>query len=181
MRIPRGHLAVHVKRRDTTVTTDSNATPAAPTGEQAVNHSYNEFILQLPSHWKELPTVETDTLTFRSDIEQATITVNAEFYVIPEDKFDAIAAHCIDSRLDGLQQVRIDKVALLSRSIKPIEGGEGREVIFGAEIPGERIFLYLGYVTPKKVFNFTMACNPDRNAAAALFDKVIPNLQVKLP
>ena len=159
------------------MTTDTTAT----TADQAVNHSYNEFVLQLPSHWKEMPSVEKDTLIFRSDIEQATITINAEFYVIPAEKFDAIAAHMADSRLQGLQQVRSDKINVLSREIKPIEGGEGREVIFGAEIPGERIFLYLGYVTPNKVFNCTLACQPDRNAAAALFDRVIPNLQVKLP
>ncbi len=155
--------------------------PAAPGADKTVNHSYNEFILQLPSHWKELPSTEQDTLTFRSDVEQATITVSAEFYEIPAEKMDAIAAHCIDSRLTGLQEVRISKVNVLNRSIKPISGGESREVVFGAELPDERIFLYVGYVTPKKIFNFTLACLPDRNAAAVLFDKVMASLQVKLP
>ena len=159
-----------------------NTPDTAPAGaaEKIISHSYNEFVLDLPEHWKGVPANEPDTLSFRSDLEQAVITVSAEFYVIPADKMEAIAAHCADSRLKNLHEMR-GEVNVLSRIIKPVATGEGLEVVFGAEVPGERIFLYVGYVTSHKVFNFTLACLPERNAAAALFDKVIPGLQVKMP
>ena len=73
------------------------------------------------------------------------------------------------------------KVMVLQRSVKPYSGGDGLEMAYAAQIPGHT-YLYLGYVTTRKVFNFGLTCGQDKFAAADLYNKFLQGrLRVKLP
>ena len=52
---------------------------------------------------------------------------------------------------------------------------------YAAELPGQQSYLYMGYVSSRKVFNFTLDCEPDRDAAASLFNKIMANFRVMIP
>lgn len=145
-----------------------------------VEYSYNEFLLDLPTHWRQLPTPEENSFNFYSQIDEASITISADFYAIPDEKAGLFADKCLESRHNGLESQFPGKVEVLRRTAHPHSGGSGIELMYGAEIPGN-MYLYLGYVTSRKILNFTLVCKPERVAAAALFNSLISNFRPKLP
>jgi hypothetical protein len=158
-------------------------TPTSPPkpAEKLAEYSYNEFLLDLPTHWRQIPTSEDNSLNWRSDVENASITVSADFYQVPDEKAQALAEVCLKSRLEALERLAPSNVNVLSQSIKPYSQGGGLELSFTAEIPGN-VYMYLGYVTPRKIFNFTLVCGPDKFAAADLYNKTMKErLRVKVP
>ena len=156
-------------------------TPPALPKPMLVEYEYSEFLLALPSHWKQVPTVEDNTLSFYSAELGAGITISADIYEIPEGKAQALAEKNISSRLEALDRLTPGRVQTLQRSIKPHSGGIGLELSFAAEVLGEHVYIYLGYVTSRKILNFTLVCKPGKEAAAALFNETVPNFQPRLP
>ncbi|MDN4057362.1 hypothetical protein QPK31_03880 [Massilia sp. YIM B02769] len=158
------------------------AQPVAPRpAEQSFEYAYNEFYLQLPADWRQIPTPQENTFHYYSEALKAAIIVSIDFYSIPDEKLAMVGERCLGSRQEAIEQLAPGQVALLHRSIKPHSGGSGLELHMGAEVPGKNIHLYLGYVTSRKIFNLTIVCEPDRPAAEALFNAVLANLGVKLP
>ena len=153
--------------------------PPAPT-EQLHEYSYSEFLIGLPAHWKQIPSVMENTITFQSDTHGAAIIISADFYAIPEEKAQAVAERCLSSRVEALEQATPGHVAVLRRTIKPHSGGIGLELALVAETP-EQVHVYLGHVTPRKILNFALVGRPDKQAAAELFDKTITNYRPKFP
>lgn len=156
---------------------------SAPTKapEKLVEYSYNEFFLDLPEHWRQWPNPEDNTLNWHSPVENASVTISADFYEVPDEKALKFAEVCLNGRNDAMEALAPGKVQVLQRSIKPYSGGSGLEMAYGAQIPGHT-YLYLGYVTPRKVFNFGLTCGPDKFAAADLYNKFMKErLRVKLP
>jgi hypothetical protein len=92
-----------------------------------------------------------------------------------------VAEKCLASRAEALEKAGPGRVALIQRSIKPHSGGVGLEMSLVAEIPGECVYLYLGYVTSRKVFNFTLVTPPNQVAAFGLYNKTMGNIRVQLP
>lgn len=156
-------------------------TPPAPPKPKLHDYDYSEFLLRLPLHWKQLPIAEDNTLNFHSDEVGAGITISADFYDIPTSKAQLLAEKSLSSRLDGLEQLAPGRVQVLQRSIKPHSEGVGLELSFAAEVPGEHVYIYLGYVTSRKILNFTLVCQPGKEAAAALFNEMVPNFRPRLP
>lgn len=149
--------------------------------EKLVEYSYNEFFLDLPGHWKQIPTSEGNTFNWYSDVEKASITVSADFYEVPEEKAYACAEVCLKGRHDAMESLAPGEVTVLNKSIKPYSGGGGLEICYAAQIP-KSTYLYLGYVTPRKIFHFGLTCGPDKTAAANLFNKIMSEgLRVKMP
>jgi hypothetical protein len=144
-------------------------------------YAYSEFALGLSADWKLVPNAEENTLNFHSESRGAGITISADFYEIPEGKAQALAEKCLSSRLEALEKVTPGRVQALQRTIKPHSGGVGLELSFAAEVPGEHVYIYLGYVTPRKVLNFTLVCKPGKEAAVALFNELVLNFRPRLP
>ena len=153
--------------------------PKPPEDAALVEHAYNEFLLNLPAHWRQIPTQE-DSFNYYSEVDKASITISADFYVIPDAKAQACAENCLDGRLQALEKIDSTGVVVLNRTIKPYSGGGALEMHFEAELPGIQ-YLYLGYVSSRKIFNFTLVCEPGREAAGALFDKIMSNIRVMMP
>lgn len=149
--------------------------------DKLVEYSYNEFFLDLPPHWRQIPTQDNNTFNWYSSQEEASITVSADFYEIPEEKAYALAEKNLSSRKETLEISKPGSVSILQQTIKPHSGGVGLEMSFCAEIEGETVYLYLGYVTSRKVFNFTLVSQKDKQAASALFNQIMGNVRVKLP
>lgn len=156
-------------------------TPPAPPKPKLHAYEYSEFLLALSAQWTQVPTAQDNTVNFQSAELGAGITVSADFYEIPDAKALALAERNLSSRLEALEQVTPSRVVVLQRSIKPHSGGIGLELSFAAEVPGEHVYIYLGYVTPRKILNFTLVCKPGKEAAAALFNQLAPNFRPSLP
>ncbi|MDM4767188.1 hypothetical protein [Pelomonas sp. SE-A7] len=154
-------------------------TPPAP-AEQMHEYSYSEFLLDLPSHWKQVPNATDNTLNFSSETHSAALIISADFYEIPDSKAQSIAEKCLDSRLEALEELSPGQVEVLHRTIKPHSGGSGLELSFAAEAHGH-VHIYLGYVTSRKILNVTLIAPPSKQSAAALFNKTVANFRPKLP
>jgi hypothetical protein len=155
----------------------SDAKPMAPARQE---FAYSEFLLSLTEDWRQIPTTE-DRITFVSEARGAGIVVSADFFDIPEDKAMRFAEKCLEFRLEALERVAPGKVEVIQRSIKPHSGGVGLEVALGAELNGGPLHFYLGYVTSRKVLNFSLDCPPGRMAAAALYNSTVPHFRPRLP
>jgi hypothetical protein len=149
--------------------------------EKLIEYSYNEFFLELPEHWRQIPTAEERTLNWHSAIENASVTISVDFYEVPEEKALKFAEVCVNGRNEAMESLAPGKVSVLQRSIKPYSGGGALEMAYAAQIP-DHTYLYLGYVTARKVINFGLTCGPDRFAALELYNKFMrERLRVKLP
>lgn len=155
-------------------------TQPAPAKPKLAEYSFNEFLLDLPPYWKQLPTPEDNSFNFYSEIEGASITISADFYAIPDEKAGQFGGRCLESRHDALETQFPGQVEVIRRTAHPHSGGSVIELMYGAGIPGSMYF-YLGYVTSRKILNFTLVCKPERTAAAALFNSIISNFRPKLP
>jgi hypothetical protein len=160
-------------------------TPAGPSTpklpEKLVEYSYNEFLLDLPEHWRQHPTLEDNRFNWHSEVENASITLSADFYQVPDEKALELAEVCLKGRHEAMEALAPGQVTVLNRSVKPHSQGIGLELSYGAQIPGHT-YLYLGYVTTRKIFNFALTGGPDKYAAADLFNKTVrERLRVKLP
>lgn len=143
-------------------------------------YAYGEFELSLPLHWKQIPNSEQYTVNFHSDELNAGITISADFYAIPEDKALLLAEKNVASRIEALEKTSA-KLEVFHKTIKPHSGGVGLEMSLAAEVPGEYVYIYLGYVTSRKILNFTLVCKPNRQAASELFNEIVPNFRPLLP
>jgi len=154
---------------------------AAPAKPELHRYDYSEFVLALSSAWQQIPVAERNTLNFNAAGLGANIVVSADFYEIPEAKAAAVAEMNLAARLDAIEQVAPGRVRLLQKNIKPHSGGVGLELSLAAEVPDGHVYIYLGYVTARKILNFTLVCRPGRRAAAALFNSIVPNFRPRLP
>lgn len=160
-------------------------TPPAPVApkpvEKLVEYSYNEFFLDLPEHWRQFLTPQDNTFNWHSEVENASITLSADFFQVPDEKARECAEVCLKGRHDAMEALAPGQVTVLTRSITPHSQGGGLEMSYSAQIPGHT-YIYLGYVTSRKIFNFGLTCGPDKFAAADLFNKTMrERLRVKLP
>ena len=155
------------------------ATPAQPEVMQAYTDS--EFLLDLLPRWRQHPTAEADTLTFQSGADGAALIISADFFDIPDDQAQAIAEECLARRIAALEAASPGAVRVLQQNIKPHASGAGLELSFAAEVEGEHVQLYLGYVTARKILNFAMVCQPGRPQALALFNATVPGFRPRLP
>ncbi len=153
----------------------------SPPKAELHEYQYNEFLLSLASHWKQVLTAEEGVLNFHSAELGAGITISADFYEIPIDKAHAIAEKCISARIDAYEQLAPGRVHVLKKTIKPHSGGIGLELSLAVEVPNEHVTVYLGYVTSRKILNFTLVCKPDKESATQLFNQIAPNFRPRLP
>ncbi|MET0349869.1 MAG: hypothetical protein ABW067_08785, partial [Rhizobacter sp.] len=72
-------------------------------------------------------------------------------------------------------------VEVFQRTIRPHSSGDGLELSLAVNVPGECVYLFLGYVTSRKILNFGLVCRPGPEAAAALFNELVPNFRPLLP
>lgn len=156
-------------------------TSPTPPVEKLHPYDYNEFSLSLPGDWRQLPSAEEGTFNWYSEKAQAGITVSADFYEVPEEKWGALGEVNLESRHRALESSAVGAVSVISRSIRPYSGGGGLELSYAAET-SETTYLYLGYVTSRKVFNFTLTSAAGRAAAIALYNETMQRrLRVKVP
>lgn len=97
--------------------------------EKLVEYSYNEFFFDLPEHWKQHPTAEDNSFNWHSSVENAAITISADFYEVPDDKALELAEVCLNGRNDAMEALAPGKVTVLQRSVKPYSGGNGLEML----------------------------------------------------
>lgn len=151
--------------------------PPAPARQR---HDYSEFLLELEPRWRQIATDEDNALNFESDVDGAAIILSTDFFDIPDDQAQGIAEQCLASRLAAIQAASAKPVQVIAQSIQAHVSG-ALEMSFASEVEGEHVHLYLGYVSSRKLLNFSMICQPGRQAAAALFNATVPGFRPRLP
>lgn len=154
--------------------------PPPPPPQARQSYDYTEFLLELEPKWRQMTTDEGGALNFQSDVDGAAIIISVDFFDIPDDKARGIAEQCLSSRLAAIQAASEKPVQVLSQAIEPHAGG-CLEMSFASEVEGEHVHLYLGYVTSRKLLNFSMVCQPGRHDAVALFNATVPGFRPRLP
>ncbi|RZA17894.1 MAG: hypothetical protein EOP93_12475 [Lysobacteraceae bacterium] len=154
--------------------------PPPPQPQAQQSFDYTEFLLDLDPKWRQVSTDEGGALHFQSEIDGAALIISADFFDIPDDKAQGIAEQCLSSRLAAIQAASAKPVQVLSQRIKPHVRG-GLEMSFASEVEGEHVHLHLGYVTARKLLNFSMVCQPGRQEAVALFNATVPGFRPRLP
>lgn len=152
-----------------------------PRAAPAQEHAYPDFSLELPSRWRPIPTEEENTLSFQSDADGAVIIISADYFDIPDDRAEALAQQCLDARIEAHRQAGEGPATVLQQGIRPHTSGLGLEMSYAAETEGGPVHLYLGYVTSRKVLNFSMVCQPGKDEAVALFNATVPGFRPRLP
>jgi hypothetical protein len=155
--------------------------PPAPRPQERQSRAYSEFLLDLAPKWRQVPTDDDNTLNFQSDEDGAAIIISVDFFDIADDQAQALAEQCVNSRIEAIRAASEAPLQVLLQDIKPRSGGGGLEMSFAAHAEGEHVHLYLGYVTARKVLNFSMVCQPGRHEAAALFNATVPGFRPRLP
>ncbi len=157
-------------------------TPAPPPQPpKLVEYSFNEFWIDLPEHWKQYPSADPNSLNFHSDVEGASIIVSVQYFAIPDDKAQSVAENNLKTRIHVHEEQFPGCVEVIHRSLKPHSTGDGLEMSYAVEVPGKHVFIYLGYVTSRKILNLLMVCKPDRHEAARLFNNTMRKFSAKLP
>lgn len=141
----------------------------------------SEFQLDLAATWRQIPTQEENALNFQSDAHGAAVVISADFYDIPDDQALALAEQCISSRIDAHRLSGQAPLTVLQQGVKPHSSGAGLEMSYAAEAEGGHVYLYLGYVTSRKILNFSMICPAGRHEAVALFNATVPGFRPRLP
>lgn len=157
-------------------------TAASPaTAEKLHSYDYNEFLLSLSADWRQVPNPRERTLSWYSDKLEAEITVSVDFYEVPESKWANVAEVTLDARHKALVEACGDALAVINRSAKPYSGGGGLEISYAAHT-GDMTHLYLGYVTSRKVFNFSLTGGANSAALIEFYNKLMQSqLRVKVP
>ena len=156
-------------------------TPPPPPRPALALHEFNEFAIELPVHWRQLPTPQDNTFAYESPMDQASLVISADFYEIPADKAQLIAEKNLETRLAANAERTGGPVEVISQGIKPHSGGPGLELHYLAAGIDGHVVAYLGYVTSRKVLNFTLVCGPDRDRAIALYNEMVARFRAKLP
>lgn len=157
-------------------------TAASPApAEKLHSYDYNEFLLSLSADWRQVPNPRERTLSWYSDKIKAEITVSADFYEVPESKWANVAEVTLDARHKALLEACGDTLTVVSRSAKPYSGGGGLEISYAAHTD-DMIHLYLGYITSRKVFNFSLTGGANKATLIELYNKLMQSqLRVKIP
>ncbi|MET3518167.1 hypothetical protein ABIC63_005977 [Pseudacidovorax sp. 1753] len=157
------------------------APTAQPTPEQLHPYDYNEFVLSLSADWRQVPISRERTLRWCSDKLKAEIIVSVDFYELPESKWAKVAEVTLESRHKALAEASGDALTVVSRSAKPYSGGGGLEISYAAHT-GDMTHIYLGYVTSRKVFNFSLTGGANKAALVELYNRLMERqLRVKVP
>lgn len=156
-------------------------TPPPPPRPALVAHEFNEFVIELPTHWRQLPTPQDNTFTYESPVDKATLVISADFYEISADKAQLIAEKNLETRLAANVERTGAPIDILSQGIQPHTSGAGLELHYMAAGADGQVVAYLGYVTSRKILNFTLVCRGDLAKAIALYERTSARFRPKLP
>lgn len=107
--------------------------------------------------------------------------VSVDFYEAPASKWAATAEVSLNSRQKALAEVCDSSLTVIGRSAKPYSGGGGLELSYAAHTD-DTTHIYLGYVTSRKVFNFSLTGGASRGALIQLYNRIVQGqLRVKVP
>ncbi|RSZ36892.1 MULTISPECIES: hypothetical protein [unclassified Variovorax] len=157
---------------------------SSPIGTDAaatVRHAHEEFYIDLPLHWKALGNDDPDTLNFQSEAEDASIILSLRtFETLEESDLDA-AERNVNAQIEFYSQTYPGRVETLWRMARPHSGGVGAEMSYAVDADAQRIFLYLGYVTQRKLVNLLVIGGPDREKSKRLFFDAVSKFRAKSP
>ena len=158
------------------------AAPLIETSSAGIaRHSHEEFSIDLPDHWKAAPSSDLNTFNFRSDKEDATIVVKLGLFTTEKYKDHKVAETNMIGQIEAYKQQCPGGVEVLRWMVRPHAGGMGTEMTYAVEINAERLFLYFGYASSRKLIGLLLICRPDREASARLFGQVVDGFRARCP
>lgn len=148
---------------------------------QMHRYPYNEFMLELPEHWRQYANPDPGAVAFHSEQLGASLIVSVQFFEISQDKAEAVAANNLDARIATHEEQFPGRVETLRRSVQQHSAGKSLETSYVAEVEGEALFMYVGHVTPRKIQSALMVTKPDRQVASSIFNTTMQGYFPKTP
>lgn len=146
-----------------------------------VEYTYDEFWIDLPSHWQQNKDGQGDyILNWSSQEEQASLTISAEFREVPEKVELVMAQMLVAARKESLEKALQRPLRLLHEAIKP-NAEIGYNVAFGVDAGDNLIVQYAGYISNRKILHFTLVSTRGEEATRKLYGDLLEVLRVKLP
>ena len=128
--------------------------------------------IDLPERWRVVPSGRDDTVTFQSDVDDAALMINVDFYDIPPDKARSTAERLINSRLAKLEEQAPGQVDMFDSGVQPHPLSKGLEMYYAAHIAESDVVMYFVYILPQRVINLTLVSKKGRNEAMGLLRAV---------
>lgn len=155
--------------------------PLETDADATVRHAHEEFYIDLPQHWKALGADDPGTFNFQSEAEDASIILSLRtFEALEESELDA-AERNLNAQIEFYSQTYLGRVETLWRMVRPRSGGVGTEMSYAVDADAQRIFLYFGYMTQRKLVNLLVIGGPDREKSKRLFFDAVSRFRAKSP
>lgn len=149
--------------------------------DKLVEYTYDEFWIDLPSHWAMLKDGKDEyLLNWASEQDKASLTISAEFREIPLGTQSVVARMLIANRKESLEKGLGRPVKTMYESAKP-NAQVGYNVGFGLDAGEDVIVHYAGYISTRKILHFTLMSSRGRDAGSILYQQLVDRLRVKLP
>jgi len=87
----------------------------------------------------------------------------------------------LDRQIEVYRQQYPGRLEVLRRLIWLRSGSSDIEMTYAAEVEGEHLFLYFGYMTSRKLLGLLLICRPDRGAASRLFTETLGRFRARCP
>lgn len=152
----------------------------APTESGLNTHTTTAWSIDLPKPWKVVPGGHENTVTFRSDADDAALMINVDYFDIPPDKARATAERLINTRLATLEQQSPGQVDMFDSGVQAHGHGQGLEMYYAAHVEKRDVVMYFVYILPRRVVNLTLVSQRDRQEAMGLLRAVHSHFQPRL-
>jgi len=146
-------------------------TPVPPQSDLNT-HTTGAWQIDLPRHWKVVPSGRDNAVTFHSDADDAALMIDVDFYDIPPDKARSTAERLINARLATLEQQDPGQVDMFDSGVQPHRQGRGLEMYYAAHVARRDVVMYFVYILPQRVINMTLVSKKARSEAMALLRAV---------
>lgn len=149
--------------------------------DNMVEYTYDEFWIDLPSHWVQNKDGQGDyVLNWSSEKEKASLTISAEFREIPVGTQSVVARMVIANRKESLEKMLGRPAKTILETAKP-NAQVGYNVAFALDAGEDVCMYYAGYISNRKILHFTLLTSNGKEATAKLYQQTVDKLRVKLP
>lgn len=146
-------------------------------------YPYNEFLLDLPYHWRQYANPDPAAVSFHSKALDASLIVSVQALdgSVADQDAEAAAASNLDARIDAYSQQFPGRLAVLHKSVERHWTGRAFEGRYTAEVEDQAVLQYIGHVTPRKIQSALLITKPDRAAASGIFDSIMQGYFPRTP
>ena len=144
--------------------------------------NHQEFILRLPSGWKQIATEDPEQFVFESELQASTVTISVLRARMPRARLHEIATGLLSMREQAEHIDSSREITFGDKWVEPKPEGDVVEVAYAGYDNRGRIFRFKGFVTEAKVLSFYCESQTDDNdLSKKVFAQVFEGFKFYVP